>query len=81
LLLQFANKDKSAACISHHVAANMSDMFCDFYLMENREIANDSIMIKATEEIRTDLEYSKFQKKFDVHLAKLGYNHIFTQPN
>jgi hypothetical protein len=48
----------------------MSDMFCDFYLMKNHKIANDLIMTKATVEIRTDLVYSKFQKKIDVHLAK-----------
>jgi hypothetical protein len=47
-------------------------MFCDFYLVRNHEIANNSTTTKAREKIRADLESSTFCKFFDVGLAKFG---------
>ncbi len=70
------NQDKSAARFCHQVAAWVSDMFCDFYLVKKPKIANNSRTAKAREKIRTDLESLEFQKCFDVGLAKFENNQI-----
>ncbi len=45
-------------------------MFCNFNLVENRRIANDSTNAKAREKICTDLEFSDLQKFFDACLTE-----------
>jgi hypothetical protein len=39
-------KDKSAAIFYHQIAASVPDMFFDFYLAENRKIANTKQPLK-----------------------------------
>jgi hypothetical protein len=46
----------SAASFSIHVAAWVSDMFCNFYFVKNQKIAQNSTTIKTSEKISTDLE-------------------------
>ncbi len=54
------HKDKSAASFCLRVAARVQDMFCNFYLLKNTKIGNNSAMIEAREKIRTDLESLEF---------------------
>jgi hypothetical protein len=42
------------------VAALVSDMFCDFYLVKNHKIANNSATTEAREKISTDLKSLEF---------------------
>jgi hypothetical protein len=42
------------------VAAWVSDMFCNFYLMKNHKIAKNSTTTKASEKISTDVESLEF---------------------
>jgi hypothetical protein len=58
------------------VAAWVSDMFCNFYLVKNPEIADNSTTTKAREKISTDLESLQFWKNFDVCLTKFKNNKI-----
>ncbi len=51
----FLNEGKSAACFCCQVAACVTDMFCNFYLVKNHKIANNSTTTKAREIITTDL--------------------------
>jgi hypothetical protein len=52
------------------VATLVSDMFCNFYLVKNHKIANNSATIKAREKISAYLESLEFKKNFDACLAK-----------
>jgi hypothetical protein len=56
------------------VSAWFPDMFCNFYLMKNREIAKNSTATTAREKISTYLESLEF---FDVCLTKFKSNLIF----
>ncbi len=61
------------------VAAQFPVMFCNFYLMKNDKIAeNSTTTIKAGEKIRTDLKSLEFQKIFDACLIKLKKQSNFT---
>jgi hypothetical protein len=66
----------SAASFCHRVAAWVQDMFCNFYLIQNHKIANNSTTIKAREKISTDLESLEFLKNFDACLTKFKNNPI-----
>jgi len=44
------------------VAAAVSDMFCNFYLVKNLKTANNSTTTKARGEIRAYFESSEFKK-------------------
>jgi hypothetical protein len=46
------------------------DMFCDFYLVKNHTIVNNSTTIKPRENISKDLDSPKFYNFFGVGLAK-----------
>ncbi len=52
---EFQNEEKSAASFCHEVAAQFPDMFCNFYLEKNHNIAKNSTAIKAREKMNTDL--------------------------
>jgi len=43
------NWDKAAAIFCRQVAEWVPDMFCNFYLLKNHQIANDSIATEARE--------------------------------
>jgi hypothetical protein len=51
------NEGKSPAGFCCQVAAWFPDMFCNFYLVRNHKIAQNSTTTKAREKIRTDLEF------------------------
>ncbi len=57
------------------------DMFCNFYLVENHKIANNSVITEAREKTSTYLESWEFKKFFDVHWAKLKSNQILLDKN
>jgi len=46
------------------------DMFCNFYLVKNHKIANNSATTEAREKTSTYLESLEFKKFFDVCLTK-----------
>jgi hypothetical protein len=52
------------------------DMFCDFYLVKNHTISNNSTTTKARENISTDFESQNVYEFFDVGLAKFENNQI-----
>ncbi len=52
-------------------------MFCDFYLVKNPKIADNSTIAQATEKISTDFESLEFLKSFIVGLAKFENSQIF----
>jgi hypothetical protein len=54
------NEEKSAASFCRQVAAWFTDVFCNFNLVKNHEIANNSTTTEAREKISTDLESSEF---------------------
>jgi hypothetical protein len=43
------NEGKSAASFCRQVAASVPDMFCNFYLVKNHKIANNSATAEARE--------------------------------
>jgi hypothetical protein len=47
------NEEKSAASFYHQVAVFVPDMFCNFYLVKNNKIANNSATTEAREKIST----------------------------
>jgi hypothetical protein len=51
------------------VAALVPDMFCNFYIVKNHYIDNNSANAEAREKISTYLESLKFWKNFDVYLT------------
>jgi hypothetical protein len=57
------NEGKSAATFCLQVAAWVSEMFCNFYLVKNHKIVQNSTTTKASENISTNLESLGF---FDV---------------
>jgi hypothetical protein len=66
----------SAASFCHQVVAWFPDMFCNFYLVKNHQIANNSTTTKASKKISADLESLEFYKFFDVHLTKFKHDQI-----
>jgi hypothetical protein len=54
------NEGKSAASFCRQAAAWFPDMFGNFYVVKNPEIAKNSTTTKAREKISTYLESSKF---------------------
>jgi hypothetical protein len=59
----FFNEGISAASFCHQVAALVPDMFCNFYLVKNHNIANNSATTEAGEKISTYLESLEFYFK------------------
>jgi hypothetical protein len=59
------NQDKSAARFCCQVAASVSDMFCDFYLVKSHKIVNNSATKKVGEKISKYLESLEFFCMFD----------------
>jgi len=59
LELQY-NEGISAASFCRQVAALVLDMFCNFYLVKDHEIANNSATTEAREKIGTYLESLEF---------------------
>jgi hypothetical protein len=51
-------------------------MFCNFYLVKNHKIANNSTTTKAREETKADLESLEFFKLFNACLTKSRNNVI-----
>jgi hypothetical protein len=49
------NEGKSAASVCHQVAAWFSEMFCNFYIVENHKIVYNATATKAGEKISADL--------------------------
>ncbi len=45
-------------------------MFCNFYLVKNHKIANNSATTEAIEKIRTYLDSLELLKSFDICLTK-----------
>jgi hypothetical protein len=60
MLTALINEVKSAASFCRQVAAWFPNMFCNFYLVKNHKIANNSTTTKAREKISTDLESLEF---------------------
>jgi len=54
-------RGESAAGFCRQVAALFPDMFCDFYLVKNHKIDNNSITTKAIGKISTYVESLEFQ--------------------
>jgi hypothetical protein len=54
------DEGKSAGSFCRQVAAWVPDMFCNFYLVKNDKIANNSTTTKAREKISADFESLKF---------------------
>jgi len=55
------------------VAAQVSDMFCNFYLVKNHKIADNSTTTKVREKISTDLDSLEF--------LECMFDKIFKQSN
>ena len=55
------------------MAAWFPDMFCNFYLVKNHEIAKNSTATKTREKISTDLESLEFKNFFDACLTKFYF--------
>ncbi len=58
--LIYPNEGKSAASFYHQVTALVPDMFCNFYLMKNHKIANNSATTEAREKMNSYLKSSDF---------------------
>jgi hypothetical protein len=58
--LIYPNEEKSAASFCHQVAAWVLDMFCNFYIVKNHKIVNNTTTVKAREKISTYLESLEF---------------------
>ncbi len=67
------NWDKSRANICHQVVAWVPDVFCNFYLVKNCIIANNSTTTNAREPMSTNMESLEL---FDVCLTKFKNNQI-----
>ncbi len=66
----YVSKGVCYASFCHQVAALVADMFCNFYLVNNHKIANNSATTEAREKKLTYLESLEFQKCFGVFLTK-----------
>jgi hypothetical protein len=57
-MMTFLSKNEgiSVANYCHQVAALVPDMFCNFYLVKNHKIANNSVNTEAKEKMSTYLE-------------------------
>jgi len=53
-------REKSAASFCRQVAALVSEMFCNFYLVKNNKIARNLATTEAREKISTYLEPLEF---------------------
>ncbi len=60
LEVSFDNEGKSTASFCRQVAAWFPDMFCNFYLVTNHKIAENSTTTKAREKISTWNPYNFF---------------------
>jgi hypothetical protein len=58
--LDYFNEGESAASFCHQLAALFPDMFCDFYLVKNHKIAENSTTTEAREKISAGLESIEF---------------------
>jgi hypothetical protein len=56
-------------------------MFCNFYLVKNRKIADNSATTEAREKICAYLESLEFWKHFDACLTKFENNQILLNKN
>jgi hypothetical protein len=56
LRYQWGGGGESAASFCHQLAALFPDLFCNFYLVKNHKIANNSATTKAREKISANLE-------------------------
>jgi hypothetical protein len=54
------NEGKSAASFCHQVAASVPDMFCNFYLVKNKEIYKKSATTEARAKTNTYLQPLEF---------------------
>ncbi len=52
------------------MAAPVPGMFCNFYLVKNHKIANNSATTEAREKVTTYLQSVQFKKFFNVCFAK-----------
>ncbi len=64
---------KVAASFCHQVAAWLSDMLCNFYLVKNHKTANHFATAEAREKISTFLESLEY---FDIGVTKFRNNQI-----
>ncbi len=76
-ILITGNERKSATSFCHQVAVMVSDMFCNFYLLKNFKIANNSATTEAREKISRYLASSEFQKIFDPCLTNFENYQIY----
>ena len=59
---QHSSKEGSATRFCHQLAALVSDMFCNFYLVKNHKIDKNSTTTKAREKISTHLKFLEIKK-------------------
>jgi hypothetical protein len=67
--LNASNEGKSAASFCCQLAAQVLDMFRNFYLVKNHKNAKNSTTSDVREKISADLESLEFQTFFDVGLT------------
>jgi hypothetical protein len=60
----YFNEGKSAANLCHQVAARSTDMFCNFYLVKNHKIAENSTTTKAREKNQHRFQISRILEIF-----------------
>ncbi len=70
------NEGKSAASFCHQLASLVTAMFCNFYLVKNNKIADNSVNTEAREKICTYLESLEFHNFFDACLTKFENDQI-----
>ncbi len=71
--------DKSAASLYRKVAAWVLDIFCNFYLVKNHKIANDSTTAQARGNVHRFRILRNLEKKIDAGLTKLKNNQILIE--
>ncbi len=72
-----ANQDKSAGTVCHYMAAWVSYIFCNFYLVKGHLIANDSSTTESRgKKTSTILESVEFLKFFEVCFIKFENNQV-----
>jgi len=70
------NEEESPASFCLQVVAWVTDVFCNFYLVKNLKISDNSTTTKSTEKIGTNLEALEFQEIFYACLTKFKNNQI-----
>ncbi len=75
------NEGISAGRFCCQVAPWVPNMFCKFYLVKSRIIANNSATTEARGKISTDWEYVKILKIFDMCLTKFENYQILPSKN